>query len=95
MRLFSLKRNRGILYGGQYGIKQSQGKFIFMLDPDDMFENQIFHYCYNILITEKYDIVDFKARMLIEIRGSSIQNSKIKLSKQAIIDIIEAEKQYK
>ena len=64
MKLFSLKRNRGILYGRQLGIKQSTGKYIFMLDPDDMFENQIFHYCYTILKTEKYDIVDFKAHML-------------------------------
>ena len=34
-------------------------------------------------------------KKLIEIRDSSIQISKIKLAKQAIMDIIEAEKQYK
>jgi glycosyltransferase involved in cell wall biosynthesis len=59
------KRNKGALYAKSIGIIKSTGKFIMILDSDDMFVNKdLFNLCFNEAIKESIDIIEFSGLWL-------------------------------
>ena len=64
IRPILFKENKGTFYVRQYGIRNSNNPYIFMLDPDDAFANGILQHVYEILSIRDYEIVDFKANQL-------------------------------
>ena len=62
IRIINNHKNMGTLYSRSIGVLNSKGKYIFMLDNDDIFLNEdIFETIYNIAEQGNYDIVEFKA----------------------------------
>ena len=62
IRLINNHKNMGTLYSRCIGVLNSKGKYIFMLDNDDVFlKKDIFESIYNIAEKDNYDIVEFKA----------------------------------
>jgi glycosyltransferase involved in cell wall biosynthesis len=62
IRLINNHKNMGTLYSRCIGVLNSKGKYIFMLDNDDIFlKKDIFETIYNIAEKGSYDIVEFKA----------------------------------
>ena len=61
IKLINNKKNMGTLYSRNIGVLQSEGKYIFPLDNDDMFfDNDVFNIVYEEAYNFKYDIVGFK-----------------------------------
>jgi glycosyltransferase involved in cell wall biosynthesis len=62
IKLINNHKNMGTLYSRCIGVLNSKGKYIFMLDNDDVFlKKDIFETIYNIAEKDNYDIVEFKA----------------------------------
>lgn len=58
-------RNRGALYAKSIGILKAKGKFIMLLDSDDLFVNaNLFNFCFNEAIKENIDIIEFSGLYL-------------------------------
>ena len=61
------KKNRGALYAKSIGILKAKGKFIMILDGDDLFVNEnLFNLCFNEAIKENIDIIEFSGLWLYE-----------------------------
>ena len=62
IKIINNHKNMGTLYSRCIGVLNSKGKYIFMLDNDDLFlKEDIFETIYNIAEKDNYDIVEFKA----------------------------------
>jgi glycosyltransferase involved in cell wall biosynthesis len=62
IKIINNHKNMGTLYSRCIGVLNSKGKYIFMLDNDDLFlKEDIFEIIYNIAEKDNYDIVEFKA----------------------------------
>ena len=58
-------KNKGALYTKSIGILKSKGKFIMILDSDDMFVNKdLFDICFDEAIKEIIDIIEFSGLWL-------------------------------
>lgn len=54
------KRNRGALYSKSIGVLMSKGKYLILLDSDDLFANdKLFIICFKELKTYNIDILEF------------------------------------
>ena len=61
------KKNRGALYAKSIGILKAKGKFIMILDSDDLFVNEnLFHLCFDEAIKENIDIIEFSGFWLYD-----------------------------
>jgi glycosyltransferase involved in cell wall biosynthesis len=60
IKIIKNKNNRGALYSKSIGILKSKGKYIMMLDSDDLFANEnIFKICYEEANKNNIDIIEF------------------------------------
>ena len=66
IKIINNRKNMGTLYSRCIGVLFSKGKYIFPLDNDDMFLENIFWSIYKEAYNNDYDIVGFKA-----LRGNS------------------------
>ena len=58
----------GTLYSRSIGTLNSKGEFLFPLDNDDMFSNEdVFDNIYNIAQKQKFDIVEFKSLIKLDL----------------------------
>ena len=65
IRIINNHKNMGTLYSRSIGVLNSKGKYIFMLDNDDIFLNEdIFETIYNFASYDKYDIGEFDNKKL-------------------------------
>jgi len=61
IRLFKNKYNRGTLYTKSFGVTQSKGKYILIIDQDDIYINiNLFKNLYDITKKNDLDIVQFR-----------------------------------
>lgn len=61
IRLFKNKINRGTLYTKSFGVTQARGKYILIIDQDDIYINKnLFKILYDIIKQKDLDIVQFK-----------------------------------
>jgi hypothetical protein len=61
IRLFKNKYNRGTLYTKSFGVTQSKGKYILIIDQDDIYINKnLFKNLYDITKKNDLDIVQFR-----------------------------------
>lgn len=61
IKLFKNKYNRGILYTKSFGVTQAQGKYILIIDQDDIYINKnLFKILYDTAIKNDLDIVQFR-----------------------------------
>ena len=62
IKIINNHKNMGTLYSRCIGVLNSKGKYIFMLDNDDVFlKEDIFEKIYNIAEQGNFDVVEFKA----------------------------------
>ena len=60
IKIIKNKKNRGALYSKSIGILKSGGRYVMLLDSDDLFANEnIFNISYYEAIQNKIDIVEF------------------------------------
>ena len=60
IKIIKNKKNRGALYSKSIGILKSIGKYIMLLDSDDLFANEnILNVCFNEGIQNDIDIIEF------------------------------------
>lgn len=65
IKIIRNNKNRGALYTKSIGILKAKGKFILLLDSDDMFVNKdLFNICFNEAINENIDIIEFSGLWL-------------------------------
>jgi len=61
IRLFKNKYNRGTLYTKSFGVTQAKGKYIMIIDQDDIYINKnLFKSLYNIAKQKDLDIIQFR-----------------------------------
>ena len=61
IRLFKNKYNRGILYTKSFGVTQAKGKYILIIDQDDIYINKnLFKILYETAKQKDLDIVQFR-----------------------------------
>ena len=61
IRLFKNKINRGTLYTKSFGVTQARGKYILIIDQDDIYINKnLFKILYDIIKQKDLDIVQFR-----------------------------------
>ena len=61
IRLFKNKFNRGTLYTKSFGVTQAKGKYILIIDQDDIYINKnLFKILYDIIKHKDLDIVQFR-----------------------------------
>ena len=69
IKIIRNNKNRGALYTKSIGILKAKGKFILLLDSDDLF-----NICFNEAINENIDIIEFSGLWLykdkFELNGS-------------------------
>jgi glycosyltransferase involved in cell wall biosynthesis len=66
--LIENKKNRGILYSKSLGVKISRGKYVIVIDQDDIFlSKNLFSVLYKISERYKLDILQFKRAILFEV----------------------------
>ena len=80
IKLIKNKKNMGILYSRSIGALNSNGKYIFCLDNDDIFyDENLFDNIFNIAESKNFDIVEFKSfdvkRYDIQLKLSEIKDS--------------------
>ena len=60
IKIIQNKKNRGALYSKSIGILKARGKYIMILDSDDLFANEnIFNICFNQITQNNIDIIEF------------------------------------
>ena len=59
IKLLKNKQNRGTLYTRSIGALNSRGKYIMIIDNDDLFLKNIFNICYNEAELNNIDIIEF------------------------------------
>ena len=60
IKIINNNKNRGLLYSRAMGIKNSNGKYLMNLDPDDKLEGpDNLEFLYNKVSQEKVDIISF------------------------------------
>ena len=60
IKIIKNKKNRGALYSKSIGILKSTGKYIMLLDSDDLFANEnIFKICFEEATKNNIDIIEF------------------------------------
>ena len=73
IKIIKNNKNRGALYTKSIGILKSKGKYIMLLDSDDMFINEdLFNICFTEAIRGNIDIIEFS--------GLWLENDKFNLS---------------
>ncbi len=61
IRLFINKKNRGTLYTKSFGVTQAKGKYILIIDQDDIYiDKNLFKQIYNKGIQNDLDIIQFR-----------------------------------
>ena len=61
IRLFINKKNRGTLYTKSFGVTQAKGKYILIIDQDDIYiDKNLFKQIYNKGIKNDLDIIQFR-----------------------------------
>ena len=65
IKIIENKRNRGALYSKSIGILKASGKYIMILDSDDLFANEnIFNICLHEALQNELDIIEFSGFQL-------------------------------
>ena len=61
IRLFINNKNRGTLYTKSFGVTQAKGKYILIIDQDDIYiDKNLFKQIYNEIIKNDLDIIQFR-----------------------------------